>query len=63
MRVYFLAKCMLFRTDRSDKIITYHELRHLSAHHKLEFSCPADKRNGLLWLANLIDPKMPRNLG
>ena len=47
MRIYFLAQRVPFPPDRGDKITTYHELRHLAAHHEVEVFCLADGRDDL----------------
>jgi sugar transferase (PEP-CTERM/EpsH1 system associated) len=50
MRIFFVCQRVPFPPDRGDKIVTFHEIRHLSQHHEVDVFCLAD---GARDLANL----------
>src|SRR6267378_3769305 len=42
MRIFFVCQRVPFPPDRGDKIITFNEIRHLSAEHEVHVFCLAD---------------------
>jgi sugar transferase (PEP-CTERM/EpsH1 system associated) len=50
MRIFFVCQRVPFPPDRGDKIVTYHEIRHLAKTHKVHVFCLAD---GVEDLANV----------
>ena len=50
MRIFFLCQRVPFPPDRGDKIVTFHEIRHLSQQHEIHVFCLAD---GVADLANI----------
>ena len=42
MRILYLAQRVPYPPDRGDKIITYHQIRHLARHHAVAVACLAD---------------------
>jgi polysaccharide biosynthesis protein PslH len=50
MRIFFVCQRVPFPPDRGDKIVTFHEVRHLAKRHELHVFCLAD---GIADLANV----------
>jgi sugar transferase (PEP-CTERM/EpsH1 system associated) len=42
MRIFFVCQRVPFPPDRGDKIVTFHEIRHLAQHHEVHVFCLAD---------------------
>src|SRR6516165_749702 len=42
MRILYLSQRVPYPPDRGDKILTYHEIRHLARHHDVAVACLAD---------------------
>jgi glycosyltransferase involved in cell wall biosynthesis len=47
MRILYLAQRVPYPPDRGDKIITYHQVRHLTRHHDVAVACLADGKADL----------------
>jgi polysaccharide biosynthesis protein PslH len=55
MRIFFVCQRVPFPPDRGDKIITFHEIRHLSKQHELHVFCLADGTGDLANIPALRD--------
>jgi polysaccharide biosynthesis protein PslH len=55
MRIFFVCQRVPFPPDRGDKIVTFHEIRHLSKNHDLHVFCLADGSDDLANVAGLSD--------
>jgi sugar transferase (PEP-CTERM/EpsH1 system associated) len=55
MRIFFVCQRVPFPPDRGDKIVTYHEVRHLSQKHEVHVFCTADGTQDLANLSGLRD--------
>lgn len=55
MRVFFVCQRVPFPPDRGDKIVTFHEIRHLSQKHEVHVFCLADGDRDLANLPALRD--------
>jgi polysaccharide biosynthesis protein PslH len=47
MRIFFVCQRVPFPPDRGDKIVTFHEIRHLSQKHEVHVFCLADGKGDL----------------
>jgi sugar transferase (PEP-CTERM/EpsH1 system associated) len=47
MRIFFVCQRVPFPPDRGDKIVTFHEIRHLSQQHEVHVFCLADGTDDL----------------
>jgi sugar transferase (PEP-CTERM/EpsH1 system associated) len=55
MRIFFICQRVPFPPDRGDKIVTFHEIRHLSQNHEVHVFCLADGDQDLANLPALHD--------
>lgn len=53
MRIFYICQRVPYPPDRGDKIITYHEIRHLSRRYEVHVFCVADGREDLVNVAGL----------
>src|ERR1051326_4819503 len=53
MRIFFVCQRVPFPPDRGDKIITFHEVRHLAKDHEVHVFCLADGARDLKNVAPL----------
>ena len=47
MRIFFVCQRVPFPPERGDKIVTFHEIRHLAQHHEVHVFCLADGKADL----------------
>ncbi len=55
MRIFFVCQRVPYPPDRGDKIVTFHEIRHLSKKHELHIFCLADGTGDLANIPALRD--------
>jgi sugar transferase (PEP-CTERM/EpsH1 system associated) len=55
MRILYLAQRVPYPPDRGDKIITYHQVRHLARQHEVAVACLADTEADLANVAPLAE--------
>ncbi|MBV8122244.1 MAG: TIGR03087 family PEP-CTERM/XrtA system glycosyltransferase [Alphaproteobacteria bacterium] len=55
MRIFFVCQRVPFPPDRGDKIVTFHEIRHLSQQHEVHVFCLADAADDLANVPPLRD--------
>jgi sugar transferase (PEP-CTERM/EpsH1 system associated) len=55
MRIFFVCQRVPFPPDRGDKIVTFHEIRHLSTRHEVHVFCLADGAGDLANIPGLRD--------